>query len=276
MTHHAKDRPRAAPRRRRGRRPGRPARPGGGRDPRRRTATRWRPRCSGSATAPSGCTWSTSTRPSAGAPTPSLLAAWSPDLDIQVELCGGIRDDASLEAALAHRLRPGQPRHRRARGARSGAPRDRRATATGSPSAWTCGAPRWRRRGWTQDGGELWEVLARLDGRGVRPLRRHRRAPRRHADRPQPRAAGEVCAAPPSPVVASGGVSARRPAGAAPGPVRRRGRDRREGALRGQVHPAPRPWMSRAAADVHPHAPHLRASCTTPSTPPPAPSSAWR
>jgi phosphoribosylformimino-5-aminoimidazole carboxamide ribonucleotide (ProFAR) isomerase len=46
-----------------------------------------------------------------------LLAKVTASLDVFVELSGGIRDDASLEAALATGCAPGQPRHGRAGGA---------------------------------------------------------------------------------------------------------------------------------------------------------------
>ena len=39
-------------------------------------------------------------------------------------------------------------------------------TASGSPSGSTYAAPRCRARGWTTDGGDLFEVLARLDADG--------------------------------------------------------------------------------------------------------------
>ena len=44
-------------------------------------------------------------------------------LRVDVELSGGIRDDDSLERALATGLRPGEPRYRRPGAARTGAPR---------------------------------------------------------------------------------------------------------------------------------------------------------
>ena len=44
-------------------------------------------------------------------------------------------------------------------------------------------------RGWTQDGGDLWQVLDRLEEAGCRPLRRHRRDEGRHAAGPEPRPA---------------------------------------------------------------------------------------
>ena len=129
------------------------------------TATRSRPRWPGSATAPSGCTWSTSTPRSAAAATASCSPRWSATLDVEVELSGGIRDDESLDAALAtgaRRVNIGtaaleDPDWVRAAIAEHG---DR--VAVGLDVRGTTLAA----RGWTQDGGDLFEVLARLDGDG--------------------------------------------------------------------------------------------------------------
>ena len=95
-------------------------------------------------------------------------------------------------------------------------------------------------RGWTREGGELYETLARLDAEGcaryvVTDITKDGtlRGPNLDLLR-------EVCAATPRPVVASGGVSSlddiRALAGLTRG--RRRGRDRRQGAVRGRVHAA--------------------------------------
>lgn len=69
----------------------------------------------------------------------ALIAEVAGAMDIKVELSGGIRDDASLEAALATGCRrvnlgtaPWRPR--------SGSPRSSPSTATGSRSVWTYGA----------------------------------------------------------------------------------------------------------------------------------------
>ena len=129
------------------------------------TATRWRPRCSGSGTAPSGCTWSTSTPPSAAGSNRELLARVVGELDVDVELSGGIRDDESLAAALA-----------------TGCRRVNLGTAALESPEWCARAiaeygdriavgldvrgTRLAARGWTQEGGELYETLARLDAEG--------------------------------------------------------------------------------------------------------------
>lgn len=87
------------------------------------------------------------------------------DRGVRVELSGGIRDDASLARALA-----------------TGASRLNLGTAALEDPAWTAAAIAAHRdrlavgldvrghtlaaRGWTRDGGDLWEVLARLDEAG--------------------------------------------------------------------------------------------------------------
>ena len=94
-----------------------------------------------------------------------LLSAVVRRLDVKVELSGGIRDDASLATALATgctRVNLGtaaleSPDWVRAAIARYG---DR--IAVGLDVRGTTLAA----RGWTQEGGDLWETLARLDADG--------------------------------------------------------------------------------------------------------------
>jgi phosphoribosyl isomerase A len=135
-----------------------------------------------------------------------LLADVVRRLDVQVELSGGIRDDASLRAALA-----------------TGAARVNIGTAALEDPEWcdrvvgeygdrvaigldvrghTLAA-----RGWTKEGGDLFEVLARLDKAGcaryvVTDIRRDGTLTGPNLDLLR-----EVCAATPAPVIASGGVS---------------------------------------------------------------------
>jgi 1-(5-phosphoribosyl)-5-[(5-phosphoribosylamino)methylideneamino] imidazole-4-carboxamide isomerase/N-(5'phosphoribosyl)anthranilate isomerase len=91
-----------------------------------------------------------------------LLAEVVGRLDVAVELSGGVRDDESLEAALA-----------------TGCARVNLGTAALEDPAWTAGAiarfgekvavgldvrgTTLAARGWTREGGNLWEVLERLD-----------------------------------------------------------------------------------------------------------------
>ncbi len=136
----------------------------------------------------------------------SLLADVIRHLDVKVELSGGIRDDASLTAALA-----------------TGAARVNIGTAALEDPQWcdrvvgeygdrvaigldvrgrTLSA-----RGWTRDGGDLFEVLARLDKAGcaryvVTDILKDGTMKGPNVDLLR-----EVCNHTPAPVIASGGVS---------------------------------------------------------------------
>ncbi len=127
-------------------------------------------------------------------------------LDVQVEMSGGIRDDESLAAALAtgcRRVNIGtaaleQPEWCRRVIAEHG---DRVAIGLDVRGR-TLAA-----RGWTQEGGDLYETLARLDAEGcaryvVTDVNKDGmlRGPNLQLLR-------DVCAATPAPVVASGGVT---------------------------------------------------------------------
>ena len=94
-----------------------------------------------------------------------LLAEVVGRLDIAVEISGGIRDDASLEAAFS-----------------TGCARVNIGTAALENPAWTASAiarygdkvavgldvrgTTLAARGWTREGGNLWDVLGRLDSQG--------------------------------------------------------------------------------------------------------------
>jgi phosphoribosylanthranilate isomerase len=135
-----------------------------------------------------------------------LLAGVVGRLDVKVELSGGIRDDASLEAALA-----------------TGCARVNIGTAALENPAWCAKiiseygdriavgldvrGTTLAARGWTEDGGDLWEVLDRLESEGcpryvVTDVTKDGtlRGPNLELLR-------EVCARTGRPVVASGGVS---------------------------------------------------------------------
>jgi phosphoribosyl isomerase A len=135
-----------------------------------------------------------------------LLAEVVGALDVDVEMSGGIRDDASLVAALATGCRrvnlgtaalenPDWVRQAIATyGDRIAVGLDVRGTTLSA-------------RGWTQDGGELFDVLARLDADGcaryvVTDVRRDGTL-----TGPNLQLLRDVCAATDRPVVASGGVS---------------------------------------------------------------------
>jgi len=135
-----------------------------------------------------------------------LLAAVVRRLDVAVELSGGIRDDVSLEAALgtgAARVNLGTAALENPDWVRSAIARHGDRIAVGLDVRGTTLAA----RGWTQDGGELFEVLARLDADGcaryvVTDVRRDGTLTGPNVDLLR-----TVCAATDRPVVASGGVS---------------------------------------------------------------------
>ncbi|MFF3436908.1 bifunctional 1-(5-phosphoribosyl)-5-((5-phosphoribosylamino)methylideneamino)imidazole-4-carboxamide isomerase/phosphoribosylanthranilate isomerase PriA [Streptosporangium sp. NPDC002721] len=135
-----------------------------------------------------------------------LLATVVGALDVNVEMSGGIRDDASLEIALS-----------------TGCRRVNIGTAALENPAWCAKiiseygdriaigldvrGTTLAARGWTQEGGDLWEVLERLEGDGcpryvVTDVTKDGtlRGPNLDLLR-------EVCSRTDKPVVASGGVS---------------------------------------------------------------------
>jgi phosphoribosylanthranilate isomerase len=135
-----------------------------------------------------------------------LLAEVVGALDVKVELSGGIRDDESLRAALA-----------------TGCERVNLGTAALEDPVWCAKAigehgdriavgldvrgTTLAARGWTSEGGELFDVLARLDRDGcaryvVTDVRRDGTL-----TGPNLELLRSVCAATSKPVVASGGVS---------------------------------------------------------------------
>jgi 1-(5-phosphoribosyl)-5-[(5-phosphoribosylamino)methylideneamino] imidazole-4-carboxamide isomerase/N-(5'phosphoribosyl)anthranilate isomerase len=135
-----------------------------------------------------------------------LLADVVKRLDVAVELSGGIRDDGTLRAALA-----------------TGAARVNLGTAALESPDWVRAAiaehgdkiavgldvrgTTLAARGWTQEGGDLWETLARLDEDGcaryvVTDVHRDGTLTGPNLDLLR-----QVCARTTAPVVASGGVS---------------------------------------------------------------------
>lgn len=135
-----------------------------------------------------------------------LLAEVVGKLDVQVELSGGIRDDASLDAALATgaaRVNVGTAALENPDWVRDAIARVGDRIAVGLDVRGTTLAA----RGWTSEGGELFEVLARLDADGcaryvVTDVRRDGTL-----TGPNLELLRSVAAATSRPVVASGGVS---------------------------------------------------------------------
>lgn len=135
-----------------------------------------------------------------------LLADIVARVPIDVELSGGIRDDASLERALG-----------------AGARRVNLGTAALEDPAWTerviarygdrvavgldVRGETLSARGWTREGGNLWEVMTRLDGAGCRRYVVTDVARDGMLSGPNLDLLARVCAATDAAVVASGGVS---------------------------------------------------------------------
>jgi phosphoribosylanthranilate isomerase len=139
-----------------------------------------------------------------------LLAKVVGSLDVAVELSGGIRDDDSLAAALA-----------------TGCARVNLGTAALENPAWcakiiaehgdkiavgldmriTDDGHRLSARGWTKDGGDLWEVLERLDHDGCARYVVTDVSKDGTLEGPNLAVLREVCARTDAAVIASGGVS---------------------------------------------------------------------
>ncbi|MCD0450821.1 bifunctional 1-(5-phosphoribosyl)-5-((5-phosphoribosylamino)methylideneamino)imidazole-4-carboxamide isomerase/phosphoribosylanthranilate isomerase PriA [Actinocorallia sp. API 0066] len=135
-----------------------------------------------------------------------LLREVTGRLDVKVELSGGIRDDASLRAALdtgCARVNLGtaaleDPEWTRAAIAEFG---DR--IAVGLDVRGTTLAA----RGWTKEGGDLWEVLARLEEDGCPRYVVTDVTKDGTLRGPNVELLREVCSRTDKPVIASGGVS---------------------------------------------------------------------
>ena len=135
-----------------------------------------------------------------------LLADVVSKMDIKVELSGGIRDDESLEAAM-----------------KTGCTRVNLGTAALENPEWCAKAiDKWgdriavgldvrgttlAARGWTQEGGDLWEVLARLEADGCSRYVITDVTKDGTLKGPNIELLEELCAKTSKPVVASGGVS---------------------------------------------------------------------
>lgn len=139
-----------------------------------------------------------------------LIAGVVGELDVKVELSGGIRDDASLEAALA-----------------TGCARVNLGTAAIEDPDWCAraiakygeriaigldvrlidGDYRLRGRGWVTDGGDLWETLERLEKQGCARYVVTDVSKDGTLTGPNLELLRDVCEASEAPVIASGGIS---------------------------------------------------------------------
>jgi phosphoribosyl isomerase A len=140
----------------------------------------------------------------------ALLAEMIGKLDVAVELSGGIRDDASLERALA----TGCARVNIGTAALEDPQWCARAIAThgdrvavGLDVKIKDGVHRLAARGWTTDGGDLWETLARLDRDGCARYVVTDVSKDGTLRGPNVALLRDVAVATPAPVIASGGIA---------------------------------------------------------------------
>jgi phosphoribosylanthranilate isomerase len=135
-----------------------------------------------------------------------LLAEVTGRLDVKVELSGGIRDDASLEAALSTgcaRVNIGTAALENPDWCRKIIASHGDKIAVGLDVRGTTLAA----RGWTREGGDLWEVLARLEADGCPRYVVTDVTKDGTLRGPNTELLREVCSRTAKPVVASGGVS---------------------------------------------------------------------
>ncbi|MFC0108722.1 bifunctional 1-(5-phosphoribosyl)-5-((5-phosphoribosylamino)methylideneamino)imidazole-4-carboxamide isomerase/phosphoribosylanthranilate isomerase PriA [Kibdelosporangium aridum] len=139
-----------------------------------------------------------------------LVARVVGELDIQVELSGGIRDDESLKAALAtgcRRVNLGTAALEDPEWCAKAIAEYGDKIAVGLDVRITEEGHRLKTRGWTKDGGDLWDVLDRLDRDGccryvVTDVSKDGTLKGPNLD-----LLGEICARTDASIIASGGVS---------------------------------------------------------------------
>jgi 1-(5-phosphoribosyl)-5-[(5-phosphoribosylamino)methylideneamino] imidazole-4-carboxamide isomerase/N-(5'phosphoribosyl)anthranilate isomerase len=135
-----------------------------------------------------------------------LLAGVIKQLDVKVELSGGIRDDESLRAALATgcaRVNLGTAALESPEWVRAAIAEHGDKIAVGLDVRGTTLAA----RGWTQSGGDLWEAMARLDADGCARYVVTDVNKDGTLTGPNLQLLRDVCARTSAAVVASGGVS---------------------------------------------------------------------
>ncbi|GAA4480733.1 bifunctional 1-(5-phosphoribosyl)-5-((5-phosphoribosylamino) methylidenea mino)imidazole-4-carboxamide isomerase/phosphoribosylanthranilate isomerase PriA [Rhodococcus olei] len=140
-----------------------------------------------------------------------MLAGVIGELDVKVELSGGIRDDASLEAALATgcaRVNLGTAAIENPEWCASAIARFGDKIAVGLDVRNEDGRWQLRGRGWVTEGGDLFETLARLDRDGCARYVVTDVSKDGTLTGPNLDLLREVCAVTDAPVVASGGISA--------------------------------------------------------------------
>ena len=140
-----------------------------------------------------------------------LLAEVVAALDVKVEMSGGIRDDESLRAALATgcaRVNIGTAALENPEWCARAIGEYGERVAVGLDVQIVDGEHRLRGRGWETDGGDLWQVLERLDSEGCSRFVVTDVTKDGTLTGPNLDLLRDVCAATDRPVIASGGVSA--------------------------------------------------------------------
>ncbi|HMS75267.1 bifunctional 1-(5-phosphoribosyl)-5-((5-phosphoribosylamino)methylideneamino)imidazole-4-carboxamide isomerase/phosphoribosylanthranilate isomerase PriA [Gordonia sp. (in: high G+C Gram-positive bacteria)] len=140
-----------------------------------------------------------------------LLAAVVAELDVKVELSGGIRDDDSLAAAMATgctRVNLGTAALENPDWCRKAIAEYGDRIAVGLDVINEGGSWRLRGRGWVTDGGDLWEVLERLNNDGCARYVVTDVSKDGTLKGPNLELLAEVASKTSAPIVASGGVSA--------------------------------------------------------------------
>ncbi|MBW0102986.1 bifunctional 1-(5-phosphoribosyl)-5-((5-phosphoribosylamino)methylideneamino)imidazole-4-carboxamide isomerase/phosphoribosylanthranilate isomerase PriA [Pseudonocardia sp. KRD291] len=139
-----------------------------------------------------------------------LLAEVVGRLDVDVELSGGIRDDASLERALGtgcRRVNLGTAALENPQWCAAAVKTYGDRIAVGLDVKIIDGQHRLAARGWTTDGGDLWETLARLDRDGVSRYVVTDVGKDGTLAGPNVELLRRVAEATPAPVIASGGIA---------------------------------------------------------------------
>ncbi|ONI70617.1 bifunctional 1-(5-phosphoribosyl)-5-((5-phosphoribosylamino)methylideneamino)imidazole-4-carboxamide isomerase/phosphoribosylanthranilate isomerase PriA [Actinosynnema sp. ALI-1.44] len=139
-----------------------------------------------------------------------LIARVVGELDIQVELGGGIRDDESLKAALStgcRRVNLGTAALEDPEWCARAIAEYGDKIAVGLDVRITEAGHRLAARGWTRDGGDLWDVLDRLDRDGCCRYVVTDVSKDGTLQGPNLDLLAEICARTDAPIVASGGVS---------------------------------------------------------------------
>lgn len=139
-----------------------------------------------------------------------LLAEVVGKLDVKIELSGGIRDDESLRAALAtgcERVNLGTAALEDPQWTDRVVAEHGERVAVGLDVRITEQGHRLAARGWTKDGGDLWDVLVRLDAAGCRRYVVTDVSKDGTLRGPNVDLLRAVCERTSAPVIASGGVS---------------------------------------------------------------------